>query len=98
MKVLNPVRSTFALSGIAMLVACGIAYAGTSASTATTSVANAVTVQQIRNATVKIDFSGTTFLVDPMLSPKGAFPGFPGTYCRRAFKFDHLCALNFDQG
>jgi len=19
-------------------------------------------------------------------------------YCRRAFKFDHLCALNFDQG
>ena len=39
-----------------------------------------VTVQQIRNATVKIDFAGTTFLVDPMLSAKGAFPGFPGTY------------------
>lgn len=80
MKVLNPLRSTVALSGIAMLVACGTAYSGTSASTATTSVANAVKVQQIRNATVKIDFSGTTFLVDPMLSSKGGFPGFEGTY------------------
>lgn len=39
-----------------------------------------VEVQLIRNATVKIDFSGTTFLVDPMLSAKGGFPGFPGTY------------------
>ncbi|HQQ68835.1 MAG TPA: MBL fold metallo-hydrolase [Alicycliphilus sp.] len=46
---------------------------------AKTSVAS-VEVQQIRNATVKIDFSGTTFLVDPMLSPKGGFPGFEGTY------------------
>lgn len=80
MKVLNPLRSAVALSGIAMLVACGAAYSGTSASTATTSVANAVKVQQIRNATVKIDSSGTTFLVDPMLSRKGGFPGFEGTY------------------
>ena len=23
---------------------------------------------------------------------------FLSMYCRRAFKFDHLCALNFDQG
>lgn len=39
-----------------------------------------VEVQLIRNATIKLDFSGTTFLVDPMLSAKGEFPGFPGTY------------------
>lgn len=39
-----------------------------------------VEVQLIRNATVKIDFSGTTFLVDPMLSAKGEFPGFSDTY------------------
>ncbi|MCT9813036.1 MBL fold metallo-hydrolase [Acidovorax sp. Be4] len=80
MKVFNPLRNAVALSGIAMLVASGAAYSGTSASTATASVANAVKVQQIRNATVKIDFSGTTFLVDPMLSPKGGFSGFEGTY------------------
>ncbi len=80
MKVFNPLRRAVALSGIAMLVACGTAYSGTSTSTATTSVVSSVEVQQIRNATVKIDFSGTTFLVDPMLSPKGGFPGFEGTY------------------
>lgn len=39
-----------------------------------------VEVQLVRNATLKVDFSGTTFLVDPMLSAKGEFPGFPGTY------------------
>lgn len=34
---------------------------------------------QIRNATLIIDFAGKKFLIDPMLSEKGAFPGFPGT-------------------
>lgn len=35
--------------------------------------------QQIRNATAIIDYAGKRFLIDPMLSPKGAFPAFPGT-------------------
>ena len=39
-----------------------------------------VEFQLIRSATIKIDYAGTTFLVDPMLGEKGAFPGFPGTY------------------
>ncbi len=34
---------------------------------------------QIRNATLKVEYAGTTFLIDPMLSGKGGFPGFPGT-------------------
>ncbi|MDW6001379.1 MBL fold metallo-hydrolase [Vibrio mangrovi] len=34
---------------------------------------------QIRNATVRITYAGTRFLVDPMLAPKGSYPGFPGT-------------------
>lgn len=37
-------------------------------------------VQQIRNATVKITYGDTTFLIDPMLAEKGAYPGFEGTY------------------
>lgn len=45
-----------------------------------TATDTSVEVQLIRNATVKLDFSGTTFLVDPMLSAKGEWPGFPGTY------------------
>lgn len=36
-------------------------------------------VQQIRSATIRIEFAGKRFLVDPMLSEKGAFPGFEGT-------------------
>lgn len=34
---------------------------------------------QIRNATLKVEYAGKTFLIDPMLSAKGGFPGFPGT-------------------
>ncbi|CAM3906689.1 MBL fold metallo-hydrolase [Bordetella tumulicola] len=56
------------------------AFAATAWSAPETTTGISVKVQQIRNATIKIDFSGTTFLVDPMLSAKGEFPGFPGTY------------------
>ncbi|NSY39322.1 MBL fold metallo-hydrolase [Leisingera sp. ANG59] len=36
-------------------------------------------ITQIRNATQHLSYGGTRFLIDPMLSAKGAFPGFPGT-------------------
>lgn len=42
--------------------------------------AQSIGFQQIRNATIKLDYAGTTFLVDPMLAEKGAYPGFPGTF------------------
>lgn len=34
--------------------------------------------QHIRNATAKITFAGSTFLVDPYLATKGSYPGFEG--------------------
>ncbi len=34
---------------------------------------------QIRNATLQVEYAGKKFLIDPMLSEKGSFPGFPGT-------------------
>ncbi|WP_447910376.1 MBL fold metallo-hydrolase [Brevundimonas bullata] len=37
-------------------------------------------MQHIRNATAKITYAGQTFLVDPLLAPKGAYPGFEGTF------------------
>ncbi|MBD3641011.1 MAG: MBL fold metallo-hydrolase [Marinobacter sp.] len=37
-------------------------------------------IQQIRNATIKVTYGETTFLIDPMLADQGAYPGFPGTY------------------
>ncbi|WP_338764208.1 MBL fold metallo-hydrolase [Massilia sp. METH4] len=41
--------------------------------------AQAVAFQHIRNATIKVEYAGTTFLVDPMLAPQGGWPGFEGT-------------------
>lgn len=37
-------------------------------------------VQLIRNATVKVTYGDTTFLVDPMLGEPGSYPGFQDTY------------------
>lgn len=51
----------------------------TSTGSSASSIA-AVQMQQIRNATVKISYADTTFLVDPMLAKKGSYPGFEGTY------------------
>ena len=39
-----------------------------------------VQLQQIRNATVKVTYADTTFLIDPMLARKGTYPGFEGTH------------------
>jgi L-ascorbate metabolism protein UlaG (beta-lactamase superfamily) len=37
-------------------------------------------ITQIRSATIRIDYGGASFLVDPLLAPKDTYPGFPGTY------------------
>ena len=34
---------------------------------------------QIRNATLRLDYAGTRFLIDPVLADKEAWPGFAGT-------------------
>lgn len=54
-------------------------FAGESDTQAFTST-HKVEMQQVRNATVKITYAGTTFLIDPMLAKKGTYPGFEGTY------------------
>ncbi|MFZ3402973.1 MULTISPECIES: MBL fold metallo-hydrolase [Aeromonas] len=54
-------------------------FAGESDPQASTST-HKVEMQQVRNATVKITYAGTTFLIDPMLAKKGTYPGFEGTY------------------
>lgn len=36
-------------------------------------------ITQIRNATLRIDFGGRRFLVDPYFADKGTYPGFAGT-------------------
>ena len=36
-------------------------------------------ITQVRNATLRLDFGGVRFLLDPMLGEKGAYPAFKGT-------------------
>jgi len=73
MKTLAPSRRQ-------MLVGAAVV-AAASTSTFQPAVASpgGATVTQIRNATLRIDYAGVRFLVDPMLADQGAFPGFPGT-------------------
>lgn len=68
-------------------VACAILLAGcigiatnTPAGEASAAEARIVKFTQIRNATIKVEYAGTTFLIDPMLAGKGAYQGFEGTY------------------
>ena len=43
------------------------------------SVGTTLAVTQFRNATMRIEYAGVRFLIDPMLAEKGAYPGFEGT-------------------
>lgn len=36
-------------------------------------------ITQVRNATLLIEYAGSTLLIDPLLAEQGAYPGFPGT-------------------
>lgn len=72
--------SSFAVAlGLSIAATFAQAQPATTAATAP-AVTETVQLQQIRNATVKITYGDTTFLVDPMLSEKGSYPGFEGTY------------------
>ena len=45
--------------------------------TSTAAATQQATLTQIRNATLRIDYGGVRFLVDPMLADQGSSPGFP---------------------
>lgn len=77
MNRLTLVRRTVAATCLLAVAACS---ATAPSATTTTGQTQTVKFQQIRNATIKVDYAGTTFLIDPMLAKKGAYPGFEGTY------------------
>lgn len=79
MKLLNLLRGSAVLTSLLALAACNTPESGATAA-APAAAAPTVKFQQIRNATIKLDYAGTTFLIDPMLAKKGAYPGFEGTY------------------
>ena len=68
---------------LALSIACGAVATAAFADTNNPQAPEAshkVDLQQVRNATVKITYGDTTFLIDPMLAKKGAYPGFENTY------------------
>jgi L-ascorbate metabolism protein UlaG (beta-lactamase superfamily) len=80
MNIAKSLTGTTLLSGMMLLTACTTFASPAAHSNAVKKTAtNTVEFQQIRNATIKLDYDGTTFLVDPMLAAKNAYPGFDGT-------------------
>ncbi|MEG5263081.1 MBL fold metallo-hydrolase [Pseudomonas sp. JDS28PS106] len=68
---------------IALCLACGTTAIPVCAQAGASSISDTnhkVELEQVRNATVKITYAGTTFLIDPMLAKKGSYPGFENTY------------------
>lgn len=65
---------------LALSLTAGASWANDTRTGSPASTNTAVQMQQIRNATVKISYADTTFLIDPMLAKKGTYPGFEDTY------------------
>ncbi|MBU1306637.1 MAG: MBL fold metallo-hydrolase [Alphaproteobacteria bacterium] len=65
---------------LALSLTAGASRANDTNTSSTASASTSVQLQQIRNATVKVTYADTTFLIDPMLAKKDAYPGFEGTY------------------
>ncbi|WP_295801639.1 MBL fold metallo-hydrolase [uncultured Microbulbifer sp.] len=68
------------LFSLAVSTIVGVAPVRAEPATVTDAEVARVQIQHIRNATAKVTYGDTTFLVDPMLAGKGAYPGFEGTY------------------
>lgn len=80
MTIENPMHPTKSLLTVAITFLLGTG--AVTAQPAATSMPGkpTVQVQQIRNATAKIVYGDKTFLLDPLLAQKGAYPGFAGTF------------------
>lgn len=72
-----PIRTLATSLALALSLSAGGVFAQ---STVAPSEPLELELQQIRNATVKITYADTTFLIDPMLAKKGSYPGFENTY------------------
>jgi L-ascorbate metabolism protein UlaG (beta-lactamase superfamily) len=71
-------RQAITMVGGALLAPALLASSG-SATGATQRSTRSASLTQVRNATLRIDYGGVRFLVDPLLADKDAYPGFEGT-------------------
>lgn len=68
-------RQMLALSGAAIALGSTTSVVAQEAASPTAGA----TLTQIRNATLRLDYAGVRFLIDPMLSDRHSWPGFEGT-------------------
>lgn len=73
-------QPTTIIRAIALALTLGATSAAAQTAPDPAPAAEPVQMQHIRNATAKIAYAGQTFLVDPLLARKGAYPGFEGTF------------------
>jgi L-ascorbate metabolism protein UlaG (beta-lactamase superfamily) len=71
-------RNFLALSG-GGLMASALAVVAARAQEGAAGGADNITITQIRNATIHLDYAGVRFLIDPLLAEQGAYPGLDGT-------------------
>src|SRR5689334_22873422 len=80
MNILNNLHMCAGAASAILLAGCAGSLAAKSAGQGGPApAANTVKFTEVRSAAIKVQYGGTTFLVDPMLAPKGAYQGFPGT-------------------
>jgi L-ascorbate metabolism protein UlaG (beta-lactamase superfamily) len=71
-------RQAIAVGGGALL-ASALTVASRPAGAAAERTTRSARLTQVRNATLRVDYGGVRFLVDPLLADKDAYPGFEGT-------------------
>ena len=74
------IRTLASSLALALSLAASGAFAQEQSTRTSAAPTEPLQLQQIRNATAKITYAETTFLIDPMLAKKGTYPGFANTY------------------
>ncbi|MNZ37550.1 metal-dependent hydrolase [compost metagenome] len=74
------IRTLASSLALALSLAASGAFAQEQSARTSAAPTEPLQLQQIRNATAKITYADTTFLIDPMLAKKGTYPGFANTY------------------
>lgn len=70
-------RQALMLTGGAIAAASVLSTKPLMASTGT--MKNTAKITQVRNATIVVEYAGSTFLIDPLFADQGSLPGFPAS-------------------
>lgn len=78
-KIANGISRRHALLITGSVIAAASVLPATSLMANTTSPQKSAKITQIRNATILVEYGGSTFLIDPLFADQGSLPGFPAS-------------------